>query len=544
MLNNKRLLPIVVALSIGFGIIIGNLLDRGQGRVASVQKKSFVNYNKLGNVLHVIDKQYVDTVNTNELIEEMIPKILEDLDPHSVYIPAKNLQSVNDELGGSFGGIGVQFNKQEDTVVVIAVISGGPSEKVGILPGDRIVTVNDSLIAGVKIENDDIVGMLRGERGTKVNVGIKRSGIDGLIDFEITRGIIPMYSVDVSYMLNPTTGYIKIGKFGSKTYDEFIQGVGLLMQEGCKSLIVDLRGNQGGYLHIVAKMANEFLKKGDMIVYTEGKANPRSEYRANGSGSCKSTRVIVLIDEWSASASEIFAGSMQDHDRGVVVGRRSFGKGLVQTQIDLDDGSALRLTISKYYTASGRCIQKSYENGNEDYSYDIWNRFMHGEMENKDSIKVDKMKTYYTTNGRLVYGGGGIMPDVFVPRDTTGLTPFFSKIVQKGLIYKFAFRFTDTQREKLSSYKDVEALVAYLDKSNIWEQFQELLQENNIQYSRNEEKESKQLILVQIKAYIARNILDNKGYYPVIREVDETLERAEKIALMENAAYESMLKPK
>lgn len=543
-MKNKALYPIAIAVAVGFGIIIGNVLTRGGEINSGSAKVSRGNFNKLGNVLHIIDQQYVDTVNTDEMVEDLIPEILKELDPHSVYIPAKDLQSVNEELGGSFGGIGIQFNSQEDTVVVIAVISGGPSERVGILAGDRIVMVDDSLIAGVNMKNSGIIGMLRGERGTEVKVGIKRSGIDGLIDFTITRGDIPMYSVDVSYMLNETTGYIKVGKFGRKTYEEFLQGVGLLLQKGSKSLIVDLRGNQGGYLDIVASMVNEFLRKGDLVVYTQGKAYPRSEYRSDGSGSCKDTRIVVLIDEWSASASEIFAGAIQDNDRGVVVGRRSFGKGLVQTQIDLNDGSALRLTISKYYTASGRCIQKSYANGNDDYAYEIWNRFKHGEMENKDSIKLDEMKTFYTKNGRPVYGGGGIMADVFVARDTVGLSAFFNKVVQKGLIYKYAFRYTDRQREALMRLQTVEDLLAYIDEKEVWSDFMNMVGENGITPDKKDVKESKRVILVQILAYIARNVMDNEGYYPVVREIDNTLKRAVDVAMLPVEEFNALLQVK
>lgn len=515
----KIVIPIVVSLAAVFGFVIGSVLSKNE--LQHPQKVSNLNVDgKLDLLLNLIDLQYVDTVNRDELVESAIPKILAELDPHSVYIPAEDLQIVNDDLDKSFSGIGVQFNIQKDTIMIVAVISGGPSERLGILPGDRIVTVDDSLFVGPAITNDKVMKRLRGPKGTKVKVGVKRSSSEELLSFEIVRGDIPLHSIDASYMLQDKVGYVKVSKFGSGTYDEFVEALTNLRIEGAERYIVDLRGNSGGYLDAAILMTNEFLKEGDLIVYTEGKAEKRRDAVADGRGVFAQTPVAVLIDEWSASASEIFAGAIQDNDRGVVVGRRSFGKGLVQQQIPLRDGSAIRLTIARYHTPSGRCIQKPYSDKDE-YDMDILNRYLHGEMDDKDSIKAlpDSLK-FFTTQGRVVYGGGGISPDVFVPRDTIGMTSYYTKIYNGGILYDYTFEYVDKNREKLALYKDFTSLLNYLNTQNLADELVQFAQGRGIPKNDKMYAESKALMQNRIKAYILRSMLGDEAFYPVFNEND------------------------
>lgn len=515
----KIVIPIVVSLAAVFGFVIGSVLSKNE--LQHTQKVSNLNVDgKLDLLLNLIDLQYVDTVNRDELVESAIPKILAELDPHSVYIPAEDLQIVNDDLDKSFSGIGVQFNIQKDTIMIVAVISGGPSERLGILPGDRIVTVDDSLFVGPAITNDKVMKRLRGPKGTKVKVGVKRSSSEELLSFEIVRGDIPLHSIDASYMLQDKVGYVKVSKFGSGTYDEFVEALTNLRIEGAERYIVDLRGNSGGYLDAAILMTNEFLKEGDLIVYTEGKAEKRRDAVADGRGVFAQTPVAVLIDEWSASASEIFAGAIQDNDRGVVVGRRSFGKGLVQQQIPLRDGSAIRLTIARYHTPSGRCIQKPYSDKDE-YDMDILNRYLHGEMDDKDSIKAlsDSLK-FFTTQGRVVYGGGGISPDVFVPRDTIGMTSYYTKIYNGGILYDYTFEYVDKNREKLALYKDFTSLLNYLNTQNLADELVQFAQGRGIPKNDKMYAESKALMQNRIKAYILRSMLGDEAFYPVFNEND------------------------
>ncbi len=525
--NSKRQIfqPIILSIILIAGIYIGYAVL--PGKIGT--DKSLVIYpqtNKIDAILNLINEEYVDSVDTKKMQEEMIPELLKKLDPHTVYIPAKDLQNVNEELSSNFGGIGVQFSIQKDTVMVVAVVSGGPSEKVGVLPGDRIVSVNDSVIAGNGIENPVVLKLLRGEMGTKVNIGVIRRNLREPLKFEITRGKIPIESVDVSYMVTDEIGYIKVSRFAMNTYAEFLTALAKLKAQSCKKLIVDFRGNSGGYLEVAINLCNEFLHEKDMIVYTEGKANPRQEVHANGKGTCQDTEVAVLIDEFSASASEIFAGAIQDNDRGIIMGRRSFGKGLVQNQIPLPDGSALRLTIARYYTPAGRCIQKPYNNGIEEYYKDILERYQHGEFFNQDSIDVNDTLQYKTKKGRVVYGGGGIMPDVFVPRDTANLTNYYYKVREGGLIYRFALEYTDNNREKVEGLNSVEEIKAYLAKNPVLDKFVAYATKEGVKMNRKEYNLSKHIIEVELRAYIARNIIDNEGFYPIIGEVDELLDVA------------------
>ncbi|TDO02829.1 S41 family peptidase [Sunxiuqinia elliptica] len=526
-MNRKQIaiyLPILIAVSVIVGIVLGNSLSRIQ--TPALQNFSPPKVNKLSAIVDLINHAYVDSVETDELVEKTIPELLKNLDPHTAYIPARDMQEVHEEMQGNFGGIGVQFSIHNDTVQVVDVVSGGPSYKLGILPGDRIVTVNDSVIAGVDVENEDVLSILRGEKGTIVKVGIKRKGIADLILYEITRGDIPIYSIDVSYMIDETTGFVKVNRFAEKTYDEFINAISKLNKAGAEKFIVDLRGNPGGYLMAVVSMVNEFLPEGNLIVYTEGNSQPRKTYSATKSGIALDKDVIVLIDEYSASASEIFAGAIQDNDRGIVVGRRSFGKGLVQEQIPFNDGSALRLTVARYYTPSGRSIQKSYVDGNMSYYHDIIDRAEHGEFQVADSIQFADSLKYETAHGRIVYGGGGIMPDYFVPADTAGYSAYYSKITQKALVYHFAFEYTDENRDQLSGFGTANELADYLNQQDILRQFVAYANKEGVKEDAKGLATSGKIIETQVKAYIARNMIGEEGFFPIIREIDETLKEA------------------
>ncbi len=529
-MNKKTviLLPLLIATSVAIGILIGNLLKKNASPVYSGM--AFNHPSKIATILDLVKQGYVDSVNTDEIEEETIPDILKALDPHTTYIPAKDMVEVQEEMQGNFSGIGVQFSIMEDTVRVIEVISGGPSSKVGILPGDRIISVNDSLIAGVGVNNNTVMTLLRGQKNSKVNVGILRKDYDDELDFEITRGDIPIYSVDVSYMIDPETGFIKVSRFANTTYNEFIEGMLKLQANGAKKVIIDLRGNPGGSLVGVIQMVDEFLQKGEPILYTQGVNQPRKTYNATGRNSFANIGVYVLIDEFSASASEIFAGAMQDNDRGIVIGRRSFGKGLVQEQIPLMDGSALRLTVARFYTPSGRCIQSSYEEGNEEYYNNIYERFHNMEQLVADSIHfVDSLK-YTTKGGRVVYGGGGIMPDFFVPVDTTGSSEYFNKLFRRGLIYSYAYSYADEHRDVLSTFTTADQFDSYLDRQNAMEGFLAYAEEKGVKKDPAGLKESGEVIKTQMKAYIARNIIGEEGFYPIIKHIDKTLLRAIEIS--------------
>lgn len=528
---NKRIniyLPILIAVSVIIGIILGNALSQSPG--TGFQKLAMPQPNKLSTIVDLIANSYVDSVATDKLVEGAIPSLLENLDPHTTYIPARDMQEVTEEMQGNFGGIGVQFSIHNDTVQVIDVISGGPSYKLGILPGDRIVMVNDSVIAGVGVKNETVLSLLRGEKGTQVNVGIKRKGINDVIRYDITRGDIPITSVDVSYMIDETTGFVKVSRFAEKTYSEFMQAIEKLDRAGAGKIIIDLRGNPGGYLMAVVQMVNEFLGEGELIVYTEGHSQARKSYSANNKGKWLGKKVFVLIDEYSASASEIFAGAIQDNDRGVIIGRRSFGKGLVQEQIPFYDGSALRLTVARYYTPSGRSIQKPYDDGNDQYYHDIMNRAVHGEFQVADSIQFADSLKYETKSGRIVYGGGGIMPDYFVPVDTTGYSDYYSQIVQKALVYHFAFEYSDKHRDELKKLKSAGEFIAYLKKQNILSQFVGYAQKEGIAKDEAGLKISGEIIETQIIAYIARNLIGEEGFFPVIQQIDKTLLKAIEIS--------------
>ena len=529
-MNKKRFvwLPLIIAVAVCAGIYAGNFYTRIS--LSGRNFSSLAGQNKIDNLINIIDRHYVDSINPEEIIEKVMPKIMKELDPHSLYIKASDFEKVNEPLEGSFSGIGIQFNMAIDTVTVVSVIPGGPSEKVGLLAGDRIVTINDTTYVGKEVSMDDISSRLRGPKGTTVKVGIKRATSKELLPFEITRGDIPLNSVDASFMIDEKTGYIKISRFGRTTYNEFMNALAQLRNSGASNYIIDLRGNSGGYMDEAINMVNEFLPKDRLIVYTEGKASPRNEAYSNGTGAFQTNPIVVLMDEWSGSASEIFAGAIQDNDRGTIVGVRSYGKGLVQQQIPFADGSAIRLTIARYYTPSGRSIQREYKLGeSEEYELDYISRLEHGELLSQDSIKQNDSLRYETYNGRTVYGGGGITPDIFVPRDTTNITSYFLQIMSTGALYRFAFEYADKNRETLKQYNNCDSLLAYLQSQPLLEEFVSYAQSKGIKRRPVYIQISRQLILDGLYAYIIRNTLEENDFYQVLAKNDKTILKAQEI---------------
>lgn len=523
----KTIVPIVVAVALAVGIVVGNLFAVRSRGLGSPTTNFSASGNKISDMLRLIDEAYVDSVRTDSIAEAILPLIVRQLDPHSAYIPASDLAAVNEQLEGSFSGIGVQFSLQNDTIYVVDVISGGPSERAGLLDGDRIVEVNDTAFVGSGINNERVMKKLRGPKGTQVRLGVVRRSTPEMLHFDITRGDIPVHSVDVAYMITPKTGYISVNKFGATTYNEFLTALAKLKKSHAENVVVDLRGNVGGYLDAAVNMLNEFLDRGDLIVYVEGKAYPRTDSYANGYGSCRNMGLAVLIDEFSGSASEIFAGAIQDNDRGTIVGRRSFGKGLVQNQLEFADGSAVRLTVARYYTPSGRCIQKPYERGRQDdYEIDLLNRYLHGEFFSQDSIHQTDTVVYRTKGGREVHGGGGIMPDLFVPRDTTGYSAYFDRLVNGAHIYQFALRYSEEHRSTLEKYNDWQSLAAYLDGQHLFAQLVDYAAAKGVTGSDRDKRTSQQLISRQINSYIIRNVLGDDGFFPYINSYDKTVQRA------------------
>ena len=521
--NNKRkdiLYPLALAAVLAIGVVLGLSIKKNPTHSGLTV---YPRTNKLSSIIDYIENQYVDTISTDRLIESTIPTMLKNLDPHSIYISASDLQEVNEPLDGGFDGIGISFNMPNDTIVVMSTIPGGPSAQVGLQSGDRIVSINDSIVAGRKIDQDKIVSMLKGPNGTTVKIGIYRIGFDEVLAFEIIRDKIPIYSIDVSFMINEEIGYIKISRFARTTYSEFIEAVNKLQKLGMQKAIIDLRSNTGGYLDAATNIANEFLPEGKLIVYTQGKARPRQNMYSTSRGQCINTPVAIIMDEFSASASEILAGAIQDNDRGIVVGRRSFGKGLVQEQVQFSDGSALRLTIARYYTPTGRSIQKPYELGNDEYFYDINNRYEHGEMQERDSIQLSDSLKFTTPGGRIVFGGGGIMPDFFIPLDTVGVTPYYSQVSRRNLTYRFSFTFTDKHRSNMADMKSIAEIENYLNGINLLSQFIEYAKKQGVEPAYSDIEKSKHIIETQIRAYVARNFIDNDGFYPILLRIDNTL---------------------
>lgn len=526
--NNTRFIPFLLAICLIAGIVIGTFYaNHFSGNKLGIINTSS---NKLNALLRIIDDQYVDTVNMGELVEEAMPQILSELDPHSSYIPAKDLEAVNADLKGSFSGIGIQFTIQNDTIHVNSVIQGGPSEKVGLMAGDRIVEVDDSAFVGKIVTNSEAMKRLKGEKGSKVKLGVYRPGEKDLLHFTVIRGNIPVKSIDAAYMINEKVGYIKVNKFGETTYPELLIALAKLNQKNCEGLIVDLRGNTGGYMAAAIQMVNEFLPNNRLIVYTQGRKSPREDYNSNGTGSNQKMPLVVLVDEGSASASEIFAGAIQDNDRGTIVGRRSFGKGLVQQPIEFSDGSAIRLTIARYYTPSGRCIQKPYEKGKEsEYELDLLTRYEHGEFFSADSIKQDETEVYHTRLGRPVYGGGGIMPDIFVPQDTTGMTSYFRMAANRGLIIRYTFDYTDQNRSTLQKYDTPEKMKAYLKGQNLLNKFAAWAEKKGLKRRNNLMMKSRRLFEMSLYGNIIYNMLGMEAYVEYLNESDKTVLKAVEI---------------
>ena len=517
-------MPLWLALSVVVGIFIGSFFaNRFSGNRLSIINSGS---NKLNDLLHIVDDQYVDTVNVNDLVEKAVPTILSELDPHSVYISQKDVQQANDDLKGSFFGVGIEFTLRKDTIHIQNVISNGPSERAGLQAGDKIVEIDGEPFVGKEVTTEEAMHRLKGDKDTQVKIGVVRGKDKTIRRYTVIRGEIPMKSVTAVYMLDDKTGYIKVKNFGDKTYPELLVGLAQLGQAGFENLIIDLRGNTGGYLGSAVQMANEFLPKGKLIVYTEGRRSQRQEYRSDGRGSYRSIPLVVLIDEGSASASEIFAGAIQDNDRGTIIGRRSFGKGLVQQPISMHDGSMIRLTVARYYSPSGRCIQKPYTSGaDRDYEEDLINRYQHGEFFSQDSIKHEGPE-YHTSNGRVVYGGGGITPDIFVAEDTIGVTSYYKEAAMSGLIIQFAYEYTDENRQKLSAFKTRQELEAYLKKLNSVELFVAYAEKNGLKRRNLMIQKSRSLLERYVNSRLIYNVLDDQAWTEYLNSDDPAIKEA------------------
>ena len=522
-------MPLLVSIGLAAGILMGAAMtDTG------TSKSSYSSVLKFRDILSHIERSYVDEVDTDELVESAITEMLEKLDPHSVYIPKEDLALTKSQLEGEFEGIGVEFNLIHDTIYVVAPISGGPSEAAGLKPGDKIVQVNGKTIAGTNLSNKKVFELLRGPKGSKVELGVQRRGRDELVDYTVVRDKIPQHSVAVNYMVNDEVGYIKVTRFSATTYEEFNKALSELQEKGMKKLILDLQDNPGGYMDRAINMADEFISGNKLIVYTDGKQSRYdSQSRAQRKGAFEDQPVIVLINEGSASASEIVAGALQDNDRALIVGRRSFGKGLVQMPIDLNDGSQLRLTISRYYTPSGRSIQKPYDS-EADYRNDINDRFEHGEFFSADSIKFIDSLRYETRNGRVVYGGGGIMPDFFVPYDTSQNSTYLNKLFLGNIVNEYTLRYVDDNRKKLSGMEYENFLKNFKVTDEMLQGIVALGKRQDVQFNESGFERSKDLLRIHVKALIARNIWKNKGYYPVYNQTNEIFQRA--LELFDEAA--------
>ena len=534
MKKSNRFMPLIMAVCVVIGIMIGSFYANhfSGNRLNIINSGS----NRLSNLLHLIDDQYVDKVNIDSLVDVAIPQILADLDPHSVYISAKDAQAVADDLKGSFSGVGIEFTIRKDTIHVQNVVKNGPAQRAGILAGDKIVSVDGKPFVGKIVTNEEAMRRLKGPKDTKVKLGVVRYGQKAVKYFTVTRGDIPQKSITATYMLDKNTGYIKVKSFGETTYPEMLIALAQLSQEGFSNLVIDLRDNTGGYMNSAIQMANEFLPKDKLIVYTIGRKSPRQNFPSDGHGSYQKIPLVVLINEGSASASEIFAGAMQDNDRATIIGRRSFGKGLVQQQLSFPDGSMIRLTIARYYTPSGRCIQKPFTAGdNKDYEEDLLTRYQHGEFFSQDSIKHHG-PAYHTSIGRTVYGGGGITPDIFVAEDTLGMTSYYKQAAMSGLILQFAFTYTDNNRPKLNTYKDMMSLSKYLVSQNTVEQFAAYADRNGLKRRNLMIRKSHKLLERFINSRIIYNMLDDEAWTEYINADDPTIAKALSV-FRENAAF-------
>ena len=532
--KTNRFMPLLMALCVVIGILIGTFYANhfSGNRLNIINSGS----NRLSNLLHIIDDQYVDKVNIDSLVDMAIPQILSDLDPHSAYISAKDAQSETDKLKGSFSGVGIEFTIRKDTIHVQNVVKNGPAQRAGLLAGDKIVSVDGKPFVGKIVTQDEAMRRLKGPKDTKVKIGVVRYGQKAVKYFTVTRGDIPQKSIAATYMLDDNTGYIKIKSFGETTYPELLISLAQLSQEGFSNLVIDLRDNTGGYMDPAVQMANEFLPKNKLIVYMEGRKSPRKDFMSDGHGSYQKIPLVVLINEASASASEIFAGAMQDNDRATIIGRRSFGKGLVQQQIGFPDGSMIRLTIARYYTPSGRCIQKPFVPGdNQDYENDLLARYQHGEFFSQDSIKHTG-PAYHTGIGRVIYGGGGITPDIFVAEDTLGMTSYYKQAAMSGLILQYAFNYTDNNRPKLASYKDMMELSRYLVNQGTVEQFAAFADKNGLKRRNLMIRKSHKLLERYINSRIIYNMLDEQAWTEYINQDDPTIRVALQV-FKNNAAF-------
>lgn len=531
--NSKHtvLFPLLLAVGVVLGLLLGNYLGRNStaSQLKGMLSHLSVPTNKLTYTLSLIENEYVDSVSMDSLSEHVIPLLVRELDPHSVYIPASEMQALNEPLEGEFDGIGVVFNMATDTVIVLNVVPQGPSDKAGIKAGDRIVEIGDSLVAGQNIPQNQIVHMLRGPRGTTVRLGLERLGISDIVHVDVVRDVIPYKSLESAFRICGDIGYVKLGQFARTTYEEVHAAIDTLRRQGVKKLIFDLRGNSGGYLDQAILVANEFLHNGQLIVYTEDRHHEQVREYADGTGSAQDLAVAVLIDEWSASSSEILAGALQDNDRGTIIGRRSFGKGLVQRQIPYSDGSALRLTTARYYTPTGRSIQKPYTIGDEEsYEADLWNRYRNNEFFSADSIHFADSLKRVTPGGKVVYGGGGIMPDIFVPADTTDVTKYFLEVSGRNILYRYTIEYADRHREALNAVRTIDELQALLDSDRtLVDDFVRYAARHGVAPRPADIARSRKLIEAQLRAYIGRNTsLEDNGFYANIYPVDNVIVRA------------------
>ncbi len=541
--NNKHtiLFPLILAVGIVLGILLGQFVGRNkvETQLRTLISRGGLNpTNKIMQTCMLVEHKFVDSISMDSLSELVIPLLMKELDPHSVYIPAHEMQQVNEPLEGEFDGIGVTFNAATDTVIVLSVIPNGPSAKAGIVAGDRIIEINDTIVAGVKMPQNDIVKRLRGKRGTEVKLSLKRQNIDDLVDITVVRDAIPIKSIESAFMVTDDIGFIRLSSFARTSHVELMQALGKLRAEGMRKLIFDLRDNSGGYLDQAIMIANEFLPKDNLIVYTEDRDGKQIKEFSNGMGLSSDLALVILIDEGSASSSEILAGAVQDNDRGTIVGRRSFGKGLVQNQLPYPDGSALRLTVARYYTPTGRSIQKPYKNGDElDYEMDMVRRYENNEFFSADSIHFADSLRFVTPKGKVVYGGGGIMPDVFIPMDTTDITKYYIEVTGRNILYRYTLEYADRHREALNKVQTMEELTELLDSDkSLFDDFVRYATKQGVRPNYREIARSRKVMEAQLRAYIGRNtVLEDDGFYYNIFPIDNVVSRS--IELLKEMPY-------
>ncbi len=541
--NNKHtiLFPLILAVGIVLGILLGQFVGRNKVETqlrTLISRGGLNTSNKIMQTCMLVEHKFVDSISMDSLAELVIPLMMKELDPHSIYIPAREMQQVNEPLEGEFDGIGVVFNAATDTVIVLNVIPNGPSAKAGVVPGDRIIEINDTIVAGVKMPQNDIVKRLRGKRGTEVKLSLKRQNIDDLVDVTVVRDAIPIESIESAFMVKDDIGFIRLSQFARTSYIELMRALAELRGQGMRKLIFDLRDNSGGYLDQAIMIANEFLPKNRLIVYTEDREGMQVKEFSDGSGTSSDLALVILIDEGSASSSEILAGAVQDNDRGTIVGRRSFGKGLVQSQLPYADGSALRLTVARYYTPTGRSIQKPYKNGDElDYEMDMIRRYENNEFFSADSIHFADSLRFVTPKGKIVYGGGGIMPDVFIPMDTTDITKYYIEVTGRNILYRYTIEYADRHREALNKVQTIQELTELLDSDKrLFDDFVRYAAEQGVRPNYRDINRSRKVMEAQLRAYIGRNTaLEDNGFYYNIFPIDEVVKRS--IELLSEMPY-------